>query len=102
MTGIAHTLQRRGPPRRRLAIPSGRVLLAVGFAAWPGALGLGGRWPDAVAPDCGGRVNALNRMLKVRAATAIASAIRVTARRPGLGPEGTRSDAGMSWPRYSL
>jgi hypothetical protein len=52
---IAHTLQRQGPPTLRLAILSGRVLLIVGFAAWPGALGLGGRWPDAGAPDRDGR-----------------------------------------------
>ena len=61
----------------RLAIPSGRVLPTVGFAAWPGALGLGGRWPDAGAPDRDGRVSAaLNRMLRARAATANATAIR--------------------------
>lgn len=40
MIDIAHTLQRQGPPTVRLAIPSGRVLPTVGFAAWPGALGL--------------------------------------------------------------
>src|SRR5260370_29905864 len=50
MTDIAHTLQRPGPPGGRLAVLSGRVLLAVGFAARPGALGFGGRWPDAGAP----------------------------------------------------
>jgi hypothetical protein len=87
----------------RLAIPSGRVLPTVGFAAWPGALGLGGRWPDAGAPDRDGRVSAaLNRMLIVRAATANVTAIRVTARRSRSCPEGTCSDAGMSWPLYSL
>jgi hypothetical protein len=83
MTGIAHTLHRHG----RLAILSGRVLLAVGFPARPGALGLGGRWPDAGAPYRAGRVSAaLNRMLIARAATANATAIRVTARR--LRPSG--------------
>jgi hypothetical protein len=67
--------------RPRLAILSGRVLPTVGFAAWPGALGLDGRWPDAGAPDRAGVVSAaLNRMLRARAATANATAIRVTAR----------------------
>src|SRR5260370_14976172 len=73
------TLQRQGPTVR-LAIPSGRVLPTVGFAVWPGALGRGGRWPDAGAPDRDGRVSAaLNRMLRARAATANTAAIRVTA-----------------------
>src|SRR6266853_547365 len=103
MTDIAHTLQRQGPPGGRLAVLSGRALLVVGCAAWPGALGLSGRWPDAGAPDRAGRVSAaLNRMLRARAATANAAAIRVTARRSRPCPESTRSDAGMSWPQYSL
>jgi len=83
MTGIAHTLHRHG----RLAILSGRVLLAVGLPTWRAAFGLGGRWPDAGAPYRAGRVSAaLNRMLIARAATANATAIRVTARR--LRPSG--------------
>jgi len=87
----------------RMAILSGKVLLAVGFPAGPGALGLGGRWPDAGAPYRAGRVSAaLNRMLIARAATANATAIRMTARRSRSCPEGTCSDAGMSWPLYSL
>src|ERR1700751_525462 len=53
--------------RPRLAILSGRVLPTVGFAAWPGVLGLGGRWPGAGAPDRAGRVSAaLDRMLRAR------------------------------------
>src|SRR5580692_10170064 len=97
MTGIAHTCQPPGPPMGGLAILSGKVLLAVGFPAGPGALGLGGRWPDAGAPYRAGRVSAaLNRMLIARAATANATAIRVTARRSRSCPEGTCSDAGMS------
>src|SRR5580704_17174895 len=43
----------------------------------------------------------MNRMLRARAATANATAIRVTARRSRPCPESTRSDAGMSWPLYS-
>jgi hypothetical protein len=83
----------------RPTILSGKILLAVGFPAGPGALGLGSRWPDAGVPYRAGGVSAtLNRMLIARAATANATAIRVTARRSRSCPEGTCSDAAMSWP----
>jgi hypothetical protein len=80
---IAHTLQRHGPPTVRLAIPSGRVLPTVGFAAWSGALRLGGRWPDAGAPDRAGVVSAAwNSMLMARATALNAAAVLLTACQP--------------------
>jgi hypothetical protein len=82
---------------RRLAILSGKVLLAAGFPAEPSALGLGARWPDAGEPYGAGRVSAtLNSMLVARATTASATAIQVTARQSRPCPDSTRSDTGMS------